>query len=62
MGGNYIEFNINRDEIARYGLALGDVQEVLRGGPWRNAAYYHRRRVGALQRKPALRPRFSGKS
>ncbi|MGE5208082.1 MAG: efflux RND transporter permease subunit [Alphaproteobacteria bacterium] len=29
MGGNYIEFNINRDEIARYGLALGDVQQVL---------------------------------
>jgi copper/silver efflux system protein len=29
MGGNYIEFNINRDEIARYGLALGDVQEVI---------------------------------
>ncbi len=29
MGGNYIEFNINRDEIARYGLALTDVQEVL---------------------------------
>ena len=29
MGGNYIEFNIKREEIARYGLALGDVQEVL---------------------------------
>jgi Cu(I)/Ag(I) efflux system membrane protein CusA/SilA len=29
MGGNYIEFNISREEIARYGLALGDVQEVL---------------------------------
>ena len=29
MGGNYIEFNINRDAIARYGLAVGDVQEVL---------------------------------
>lgn len=29
MGGNYIEFIINREEIARYGLALGDVQEVL---------------------------------
>jgi Cu(I)/Ag(I) efflux system membrane protein CusA/SilA len=29
MGGNYIEFNINRDEIARYGLAVGAVQEVL---------------------------------
>ncbi|HSP44816.1 MAG TPA: efflux RND transporter permease subunit, partial [Chthoniobacterales bacterium] len=29
MGGNYIEFNINRNEIARYGLAIADVQEVL---------------------------------
>jgi copper/silver efflux system protein len=29
MGGNYIEFNINRDEIARYGLSLGAVQDVL---------------------------------
>ena len=29
MGGNYIEFEINRDAIARYGLALADVQEVL---------------------------------
>ena len=29
MGGNYIEFNINRDAIARYGLTIGDVQDVL---------------------------------
>ena len=29
MGGNYIEFNINREEIARYGLSIADVQEVL---------------------------------
>jgi len=29
MGGNYIEFNIDREQIARYGLALGDVQDVL---------------------------------
>ncbi|HTL57625.1 MAG TPA: CusA/CzcA family heavy metal efflux RND transporter [Candidatus Limnocylindrales bacterium] len=29
MGGNYVEFNINRDEIARYGLSLGAVQDVL---------------------------------
>ncbi|MEO8043881.1 MAG: CusA/CzcA family heavy metal efflux RND transporter [Spartobacteria bacterium] len=29
MGGNYIEFHINRDEIARYGLTIGDVQDVL---------------------------------
>ncbi|HWX18364.1 MAG TPA: efflux RND transporter permease subunit [Candidatus Binatia bacterium] len=29
MGGNYIEFNIDRDEIARYGLSIGAVQDVL---------------------------------
>jgi len=29
MGGNYIEFDIDRDAIARYGLTVGDVQEVL---------------------------------
>jgi Cu(I)/Ag(I) efflux system membrane protein CusA/SilA len=29
MGGNYIEFNLNRDEIARYGLSVGAVQDVL---------------------------------
>ncbi len=29
MGGNYIEFNINRAEIARYGLRVADVQDVL---------------------------------
>jgi Cu(I)/Ag(I) efflux system membrane protein CusA/SilA len=29
MGGNYIQFTIDRDAIARYGLRVGDVQEVL---------------------------------
>ncbi|QYM78240.1 efflux RND transporter permease subunit [Horticoccus luteus] len=29
MGGNYIEFTLNRDTIARYGLSVGDVQDVL---------------------------------
>jgi copper/silver efflux system protein len=29
MGGNYVEFKIDRDAIARYGLNVGDVQEVL---------------------------------
>ncbi len=29
MGGNYVEFTIDRDAIARYGLRLGDVQDVL---------------------------------
>ncbi|MEI8234581.1 MAG: efflux RND transporter permease subunit [Verrucomicrobiota bacterium] len=29
MGGNYIEFHIDRDQIARYGLSVADVQDVL---------------------------------
>ena len=29
MGGHYIEFEIDRDAIARYGLTIGDVQDVL---------------------------------
>ena len=29
MGGNYLNFDIRRDEIARYGLTVGDVQDVI---------------------------------
>ena len=29
MGGNYVEYDIDRDAIARYGLTVGEVQEVL---------------------------------
>ncbi len=29
MGGNYLDFDINRDKIARYGLTVGDVQDVI---------------------------------
>ena len=29
MGGNYLIFGPNRDEIARYGLTVGDVQDVI---------------------------------
>ncbi|MFQ5519022.1 MAG: efflux RND transporter permease subunit, partial [Mariprofundus sp.] len=29
VGGNYFDFNINRYEAARYGLTVGDVQDVI---------------------------------
>ena len=29
VGGKYVDFDINRDEIARYGLRIMDVQEVI---------------------------------
>ncbi|MCB0732600.1 MAG: efflux RND transporter permease subunit, partial [Ignavibacteriae bacterium] len=28
-GGNYVDFSINRDAIARYGLSVGDVQNII---------------------------------
>ena len=29
MGGNYLDFNIDREAIARYGMTVGDVQDVI---------------------------------
>ncbi|MBW2270725.1 MAG: efflux RND transporter permease subunit [Deltaproteobacteria bacterium] len=29
MGGNYLDFDIDREQIARYGLTVGDVQDVI---------------------------------
>ena len=29
MGGNYLDFHIDRDAVARYGLTVGDVQDVI---------------------------------
>ncbi len=29
VGGNYLDFEIDRDKIARYGLTVGDVQDVI---------------------------------
>ena len=29
VGGNYLDIKIDRDEIARYGLTVGDVQDVI---------------------------------
>ncbi len=29
MGGNYLNFNVRRDTISRYGLTVGDVQDVI---------------------------------
>ncbi len=29
MGGNYLDFRIDRDAVARYGLNVGDVQDVI---------------------------------
>ena len=59
MGGNYIEFHIDRDEIARYGLTVGRRAGSAGSGAWRHAADHDGRRAGTLQRQSALQPRFS---
>ena len=55
MGGNYIEFNINRDEIARYGLADWRRAGSARSGARRHAAHNDGGRPGALQHQSSLR-------
>jgi len=30
MGGNYFDYTINREEAARYGLTVGDIQDVIK--------------------------------
>ena len=32
VGGNYLDYHINREEAARYGLTVGDVQDVIMSG------------------------------
>ena len=59
MGGNYIEFNINRDEIARYGLAIGRRAGSARSGARRHAPHNDGGRPRALQHQSSLRSRFS---
>ncbi len=49
MGGNYIEFDINRDEIARYGLTDGRGAGRSASGAGRHAADDHRRGFGTLR-------------
>ena len=49
MGGNYIEFNIDRDAIARYGLTRRRRAGSARSRPGRHAADHHGRRTGTLR-------------
>ena len=57
IGGNYLDFDIDRDAIARYGLTVGDVQDVIAVGDRRHEHHHDRRGPGALSGQPALQPR-----
>ena len=58
MGGNYIEFEIDRDAIARYGLTRRRRAGRAGSRARRHAADDHRRGLGALRHQSSLQPRF----
>ena len=62
VGGYYLEIIPDRDRLARYGLMVSDVQDVVGDGARRRAHHHHRRRPRTLHgghplsARPALRP------
>ena len=61
-GGYYLDFDLKREEIARYGLALDDVQMVIETADRRREHHHHGRRTRALPGKRALRARAARRS
>ncbi len=48
VGGNYLDFDIDRAEVARYGLTVGDVQDIIQSGHRRHECHPDRRGAGTL--------------
>ena len=62
MGGNYLDFEIDRDAIARHGLTVRDVQQVIQTAIGGNERDHHRRGPRTLPGQPPLRPRAARRS
>ena len=62
VGGYYLEIVPDRDKLARYGLMVSDVQDVVGNALWRRTHHHHCRRPRTLHgghplsARPALRP------
>ena len=39
VGAPYLEIKLNREAMARYGMTVSDVQEILAGCCWRNDTF-----------------------
>ena len=57
MGGHYLDFQIDRNALAVYGLQVGDVQEVIQSRHRRHEHYHYCRGPGTLPGESALQPR-----
>ncbi len=57
-GGYFLDFTVNREAAARYGLTVGDVNDVVETAIGGKTDHHHRRRPGALPGERAIRARF----
>ena len=62
VGGYYLEIVPDRDRLARYGLMVSDVQDVVGDGAWRRAHHHHRRRPRTLHGRHPLSARSAFRS
>ncbi len=56
VGEGYLEINIDREKAARYGVNVGDIQDVVEIGAGRQDDHHHGRRPRAIPRPHSLRP------
>ena len=62
IGGYYLDVVPDRDALARYGLMVSDVQDMVSIGAWRRDRDHDRRRPRTLQRQRALSARSAQRS
>ena len=62
VGGYYLEIVPDRDQLARYGLMVSDVQDVVGDGAWRRAHHHHRRGARTLHGRHPLSARSALRS
>ena len=61
-GGYFLDFDVNREAAARYGLRVGDVNDVDRDGDRRQDDRHHGGRARALPDQRPLRARFPART
>jgi len=59
-GGNYLDFKIRRDQIARYGLTVGDVQDTIVTAIGGQKHHLYGGGIGEISGESPLQPRAEG--
>ena len=61
-GGYFLDFDLKREQLARYGLSVDDAQMVVMNAIGGDNVEHHDRRPRALSGQRALLPRFAQRS